>query len=130
MSQSDFNRREFIRNVRRASLPLIGTALAAGPYQPTAIAAKSGAKSVVIPTHEFAGPNGAPWLEERLDFPPTWDLHVMEMAGSALPPLTSQQIAQQSSTPVGAKSLRELAEGKKTVAISFDDLTRTSPAYA
>ena len=31
--------------------------------------------------------------------------------------------------PIGTKSLRELAEGKKTVAISFDDLTRTTPAY-
>ena len=52
------------------------------------------------------------------------------MAGHNMPALTPQQIAAQASEPIGSKSLRELAEGKKTVAISFDDLTRTTPAYA
>ena len=53
----------------------------------------------------------------------------MDMAGHNLPALTSQQIAEQASKPIGSKSLREMAEGKKTVAISFDDLTRTTPAF-
>jgi len=71
-----------------------------------------------------------PGVEERIDFPASWDLHVMDMAGHNLPILTPQQIAEQSSQPIGTKSLSELAAGKKTVAISFDDLTRTTPAYA
>ena len=114
-----------------AATPLIGTAMAQTPFQVKAVSKlKGSAKSVIIPTHEFAGPNGAPWIEERLDFPASWDLHVMDMAGHNKPALTPQQIAEQSSQPIGSKSLRELAEGKKTVAISFDDLTRTTPAYA
>jgi hypothetical protein len=87
------------------------------------------AKSVTIPTHEFAGPNGAPWIEERIDFPQSWDVHVMDMVGHNRPALTPRQIAEQCARPVGVRSLHELAEGKRTVAISFDDLTRTTPAY-
>src|SRR5437016_555785 len=126
------SRREILNRARYLSAtPLIGTAMARTPFQVKAVSKlKGAAKSVVIPTHEFAGPNGAPWVEERLDFPASWDLHVMDMAGHNMPALTPQQIAAQSSTPIGSKSLRELAEGKKTVAISFDDLTRTTPAYA
>lgn len=115
---------------RLASVPLVGTAMARSPFQVKVVSKlKGSSKSVVIPTHEFAGPNGAAWMEERIDFPAAWDVHVMDMAGHNLPALTPQQIAEQSNTPVGARSLRELAEGKKTVAISFDDLTRTTPAY-
>jgi nickel-dependent lactate racemase len=106
------------------SVPLIGTALAAAPYQPTAVAAKGGRRSVVIPTHEFAGD-----LDERLDFPKAWDVHVMQMRGHDAQVLTSSEIRRQLEKPVGTKSLRELAEGKKTVVITFDDLTRTTPTY-
>ena len=125
-------RREFLEQAGRlGSIPLIGTAMAAAPYQAKAVPQLKGkAKSVTIPTHEFAGPGGAPWMEERLDFPATWDLHVMEMAGHNLPVLTQAQIADGCGHPIGSRSLRELAEGKKTVAITFDDLTRTTPTYA
>ena len=62
MSHSHLSRRGFI--------PLVGTAMAAGPFQATAVPQnKDKAKSVIIPTHEFAGPNGTPLIEERLDFP-------------------------------------------------------------
>jgi lactate racemase len=132
MSDSSFSRRGFLEQVGVVgSVPLIGTLMAASPFQARAVPQLNGkAKSVTIPTHEFAGPNGAPWIEERIDFPESWDVHVMEMAGHLMPALTPQQIAEQSNKSIGAKPLRELAEGKKTVAISFDDLTRTTPAYA
>ena len=53
-----------------AATPLIGTAMAQSAYQVKAVSKlKGAAKSVVIPTHEFAGPNGAPWMEERIDIP-------------------------------------------------------------
>jgi hypothetical protein len=103
--------------------------MADAPFQPQAVSrVGASAKSLVIPTHEFAGPNGAPWMEERLDFPESWE--VKDMAGHNMPALTLRQIADQRSKPSGAKPLREPAESKKTVAISFDDLTPTTPAYA
>jgi nickel-dependent lactate racemase len=114
-----------------AALPLVGTAMAQTPFQLKAISQlKGAAKSVTIPTHEFAGPNGAPYIEERLDFPASWDIHVMNAAGHDVPALTPQQIAEQCNKPIGTKSLAELAQGKKKVIISFDDLSRTTPAYA
>ena len=104
---------------------MIGTAMAAGPYQPTAVAALRGAaRSVVIPTHEFAGD-----LEERLDFPADWEINVMEMAGHNTPVLSAQQIAARLDQPIGARKLREVAAGKKTVVVTFDDLTRTTPTF-
>lgn len=126
------SRRALLSSARYlAATPLIGTTMAQTPFQVKAVSKlKGSAKSVIMATHEFAGPNGAPWIEERLDFPASWDLQVMDMAGHNKPVLTPQQIAEQASQPIGSKSLRELAEGKKTVAISFDDLTRTTPAYA
>ena len=132
MTDERSTRREFLeRGGKAGSVPLIGAAMAAAPLQVNSVSQLKGkAKSVTIPTHEFAGPGGAPWIEERLDFPANWDIHVMEMAGHNLPALTPEQIADQCSHPIGAQSLRELAGGKKTVAISFDDLTRTTPAYA
>jgi nickel-dependent lactate racemase len=132
VSKFDLTRRDILMGARyMAATPLIGTALAQSAYQVKAVSQlKGSAKSVVIPTHEFAGPNGAPWIEERIDFPASWDIHVMDMAGHNMPVLTAQQIADQCAQPIGAKSLRELAEGKTRVAISFDDLTRTTPAFA
>jgi nickel-dependent lactate racemase len=113
-----------------AATPLAGAAMASSAHQAKIVPKlKGSAKSVVIPTHELAGPNGAPFIEERIDFPAAWDIHVQDMAGHSLPALTQDQISAQCSQPIGTKSLRELAEGKKTVAISFDDLTRTTPAF-
>src|SRR4051794_15685892 len=131
MSDTKMTRRDLLNGARyAAATPLIGTLMAQTPFQAKSVPKLKATKSIIIPTHEFAGPNGAPWIEERMDFPANWDLHVMDMAGHSLPSLTPQQIAQQCAAPVGSKSLRELAEGRKTVAISFDDLTRTTPAYA
>ncbi len=131
MSESEFSRRDLLAGVRKiATVPLIGTAMATAPFQAKAVPKlKGGANSVVIPTHEFAGLNGFTYREERIDFPASWQVSVMEMAGHNLPALTPAEIAKQCDTPIGTKSLREMAEGKKTVAISFDDLSRTTPAY-
>jgi nickel-dependent lactate racemase len=117
------NRRAFLDAA--AGVPLVGTALGAAPYRPRRVAElKGGARSVVIPTHEFAGN-----LDERLDFPADWDVQVMEMPAARAPVLGQSEIRRQLDRPVGTRSLRELAEGKKTVAITFDDLTRATPTY-
>ncbi len=125
------SRRDILKHARYlAATPLVGAAMASSAYQANLLPKlKGSAKSVVIPTHELAGPGGAPFIEERIDFPEAWDVHVQDMAGHSLSPLTPDQIAAQCNTPIGAKSLRELAEGKKTVAITFDDLTRTTPTF-
>jgi nickel-dependent lactate racemase len=127
MSISIFSRRSFIQGAGTAgTIPLIGTALAAGSGKPTKVAAlKGSAHSVVIPTHEFTGN-----LDERLDFPVDWKLNVMRMKGEGDAPLTPQQITAAIQKPIGTSPLRELAAGKNTVAITFDDLTRATPAYA
>ena len=122
MPRNDSSRRRFLGAL--GSAPLIGTALAAGPYQATSVPGAQGGKSVVIPTHEHAGD-----IDERIDFPPEWDVNVMQMAGHDAPVLTQPQLAAQMSQPVGTKSLRELAEGKNRVVVTFDDLTRTTPTY-
>jgi len=127
MSGSNFNRRSFLgRMGTLGCTPLIGTAMAAGSSQPTTVPAlKGSAKSVIIPTHEFAGD-----LDERLDFPADWDINVMHMAGHNTPVLTPRQIAEHLDKPIGTSKLRDLAEGKKTVVVTFDDLTRSTPTYA
>jgi len=131
MSNSEFSRRELLSRARYlAATPLVGSAMAQSAFQAKAVSQlKGSANSVVIPTHELAGPNGAPWIEERIDFPASWDVHVMDMAGHSRATISPEQIAEQCSQPIGTKSLRELAQGKKTVAITFDDLTRTTPTY-
>jgi len=125
MTDDRSNRRQFLGHAGRlGSIPLIGTALAAAPFQPQAVPGTAGGASVVIPTHEHAGD-----LDERLDFPPGWDVHVQHMAGHDAPVLTPAQLAEQMNQPIGTKTLRELAQGKSRVCITFDDLTRTTPTY-
>jgi nickel-dependent lactate racemase len=127
MSPIRLSRRAFLKGAGAAAgIPLIGTALAAEQSKPVQVAAlKGAAKSVVIPTHEFYGN-----LDERLDFPVDWDVHVMNMKGHNTPALTVSQIAKDLGSPVGTPPLRELAAGKETVVITFDDLNRATPAYA
>ncbi|MCC7175178.1 MAG: DUF2088 domain-containing protein [Bryobacterales bacterium] len=120
---SSLDRRAFLGGM--GSAPLIGTALAAAPYQPAQVAAlKGAAKSVVIPTHEASS-----MIDERLDFPADWEVNVMHMRGYGAPVLTQEQLAEGMSKPIGTAPLRELAAGKKTVVITFDDLTRATPTY-
>lgn len=122
MDRRPWSRRELLAG---AIVPLIGTGVQAGQHRPIGVPAlKGGSQSVVIPTHEFAGN-----IDERLDFPKSWDLHVMNMRGFGTPPLAAGQIRAQLERPIGTRPLRELAEGKKTVVITFDDLTRATPSY-
>ena len=127
MSSKVYDRRLFLKLVGAAGwVPLIGTAVASAPNQPThAASIKRSAKSVVIPTHEWAGD-----LNERLDFPADWQVEVLEMKGAKTPGLTTQQIAKQLEQPIGTHPLREVVGGKKRIVITFDDLTRPTPTYS
>ena len=79
---------------------------------------------VGIPTREHYGD-----LEERLEIPPSWDLTVYQMAGADRPVLTPDEIRQRTESPVAAKRLADLAQGKRTAIITFDDLTRPTPTF-
>ncbi|HYM13293.1 MAG TPA: lactate racemase domain-containing protein [Bryobacterales bacterium] len=121
------NRREFFQTAGAglASARLIGTALAPGMFLSDAVGAlKGGAQSLVIPTHEHWGD-----IDERIDFPNSWQVNVMEMAGHAAPVLSRDEIRKRVQSPVGTRPLRELAAGKKRVVVTFDDLTRPTPTY-
>jgi nickel-dependent lactate racemase len=67
------------------------------------------------------------WYENselELDFPDSWDVHFLPPKGHDRPKLTPQQIEQAFANPIGSQRIRDLARGKKEVAILFDDITR------
>ena len=107
------------------TVPLIGTAAASGVYLPTAVAALKGkAQSLVLPTHEHFGD-----LQERIDLPAAWDVQLVKMAGDGAPALSRDEIRRRIQAPIGTLPLREIAAGKKTAIITFDDLSRPTPPF-
>ena len=92
---------------------------------PALVAAKpSKANVVTLRTHEWFGDK-----EEQFEFPGGWQIDVRHMKGVNNPVLAPEDIRKAIQNPVGALPLREIAAGKKTVAITFDDLTRPTPTY-
>ena len=65
-----------------------------------------------------------------IDFPDSWDVTVCHARGHSAPPLGDAGIREAFANPIGTKSIRDLARGKKEVVILFDDLARATPAYA
>lgn len=80
--------------------------------------------SVPLRTHEWFGDR-----VENFQFPAGWEIQVHHMHGVNNPVLRPAQIRDAILHPVGTPPLRELAAGKRTVAIAFDDLTRPTPTY-
>lgn len=120
------SRRDFLKIAgNAAAVPLIGTAMARAFFQPTRVESLKGSvKSVVIPTHEHFGN-----IDERLDFPSDWEINVMHMKGHGAAVLMEAEIARELNRPIGRPPLRAIAAGKKTVVITFDDMTRATPTY-
>ena len=81
------------------------------------------AKTVKIPVMPYYGDE-----EMCLDFPATWDVHCCQMKGWNAPALTDRQMRKAFANPIGTKTIREMAKGKKEVVILFDDLSRGTPA--
>jgi len=77
-----------------------------------------------IPTREHYGDT-----EERLEVPPSWHFTTYHMAGHDAPVLTAEQIRERIEQPIGTKRLADLARGKQTAVITFDDLTRPTPTF-
>jgi nickel-dependent lactate racemase len=73
------------------------------------------------------------WYEDTMlevDFPATWDVHICRMEGHDAVPLSEEGIREAFRNPIGSRTIRELAAGKKEVAIIFDDMTRATPTAA
>ena len=121
------NRRAFLQNGIKAvaAVKLVGTTLASGMALPEAVPALKGkARQVAVPTHEHFGD-----IEERLDFPAAWEITVQPMLGDKAPVLGREEILAGIRKPIGTRQLRDLAAGKKSAVITFDDLTRPTPTY-
>lgn len=63
----------------------------------------------------------------NISIPDGWKTHVAEMAGDALPVLTGEELRQKIARPYGSQTLDELARGKKSACILFDDMSRGTP---
>ena len=62
-----------------------------------------------------------------IDIPDSWETHIAEMAGDQLPVLSYEQIRQKINAPIGCPALSELAVGKRSAVILFDDMSRGTP---
>ncbi len=67
--------------------------------------------------------------ELELEFPDSWDVHFLPPQGHDRPKLTPQEMEQAFANPIGTQRIRDLAQGKKEVAILFDDITRPTRTY-
>jgi len=70
-----------------------------------------------------------PWhgtKELKLPLPDTWQAEFYHMAGWNRPAMKPAEIKSAVTHPIGTASIRELARGKKDVAIIFDDMTRVT----
>jgi nickel-dependent lactate racemase len=109
-----------------AETKLIGTTFAVGGLSTNDVPALDGdTRRVAIRTHEHYGD-----VWERLDFPASWNVQVQNMAGHDAPVLGRDEIRGRLHAPIGTAPLRELAHGKRSAVVTFDDLTRPTPISA
>jgi nickel-dependent lactate racemase len=64
----------------------------------------------------------------ELSFPKTWKVILCQMMGHCRPKLSQGQMRRAFSRPIGSRSIREVAKGKREVVILFDDLSRPTRA--
>ena len=67
-------------------------------------------------------------IELEIDFPDSWDVTVCHMRGHDAPPLSEDGIRKAFRIPIGTRTIKELAKGKREVAILFDDMSRATPS--
>jgi nickel-dependent lactate racemase len=65
--------------------------------------------------------------EFEISFPDLWEVKVCFMHGHDAPPMSQDQIRNAFESPIGTKTIMELAKRKKNVAILIDDVTRATP---
>ncbi len=72
-----------------------------------------------------------PWYGDEsisLEFPESWEVRVFRMNGDNCPKIVKDDIIRALRNPVKSKPLNELAKGKESAVIIFDDLTRPTKA--
>jgi lactate racemase len=65
----------------------------------------------------------------EIDLPDDWDVDICGMRGASHPPLTIEQMRKAILDPIDSPRLRDLAGGKKSAVIVFDDMTRPTRTY-
>ena len=60
----------------------------------------------------------------EIEFPPSWEVSVCYMKGHRRRALGEKGFREAFANPIGTKPIRQLARGKKEVAILFDDMSR------
>ncbi|MEM3927974.1 MAG: lactate racemase domain-containing protein, partial [Archaeoglobaceae archaeon] len=68
-----------------------------------------------------------PWFGDKdltLEFPGNWEVKVFKMNGHESPAISKDEVLRALRHPIGAKPLAEVAKGKDSAVIIFDDLTR------
>ena len=80
-------------------------------------------KKVVVPVLAWYGDK-----DLELEFPESWDVTVCSMKGYGAPRLSDSEIRKAFANPIGIKTIKELAKGKKEVVVLFDDMTRPTPS--
>jgi nickel-dependent lactate racemase len=65
----------------------------------------------------------------EIDFPDDWDVELCPMRGAGRKPLTISEMEESILNPIGSPRLKELASGKKSAVIIFDDITRPTRIY-
>ena len=108
-------RRSFLAGTAGAAVTTVHGAAAGRP-------ASGG--TVPLRTHEWFGDR-----VEEFPFPEGWRVSIQHMRGWQAPALDAAAIRRAVENPMGTARLQEIAAGKKTAAIAFDDLTRPTPTY-
>lgn len=65
----------------------------------------------------------------EIDLPENWDVEICPMRGAGRTPLSLEQMEKAILNPIGSPAIRELAQGKKSAVIIFDDITRPTRPY-
>lgn len=67
--------------------------------------------------------------ELEMDFPDSWEVHVCPPRGHNRTRLGADEMQRAFDNPIGTAPLRELARGRREVAILFDDITRPTRTH-
>ena len=73
----------------------------------------------------------AAWREPdylELEFPDSWNVSLCRMIGADTRELSSKEIRKGILNPIGTRNLSVIAQGRKSVVIVVDDMTRTTPS--
>ena len=77
-----------------------------------------------LPRHLWYGNTDFP-----IDFSDDWDVQICPMKGADAPSLTLEQLKREILSPIDSPPLGELAKGKQSAVIIFDDMTRPTRTY-